>query len=130
GYRARPGAGSTPAHRGTRSRPGRRSADRRGSTPPTAGSSLMAHNLGRRLSTLEAIAEEVRTRPIRRMVADLTRAESLTPAETDEALQLALAEADRLAAERARLLRAGVSEREILQQYADEMGISLAELEA
>src|SRR5438093_1271691 len=53
--------------------------------------------LDRRLTALEQLAKEVRTRPVRRMVADLAREWRLTPQEEAEALDEALAETDQLA---------------------------------
>jgi hypothetical protein len=90
----------------------------------------MSGPLDRRLTVLEQLAEEVRTRPIRRMVEDMAREHGFSPAETAEAVAYALARYDEALERRDALIRAGVSEREIIQRYADELSMPVAEFEA
>ena len=76
--------------------------------------------IGRRVDALEAIAREVRARPVRELTDRMARKEHLTPAETEEAYAEALRCLDIIDGWR----REGLTDREILQRYAD------AELEA
>ena len=80
--------------------------------------------MARRLTALEQIAEEVRTRPIRRMTEDLARREGFTAAETEAAVAEALA----LVAESDALIRSGTSPDEVLAIFAGRMGLTAAEL--
>ena len=92
----------------------------------TSGSD--AGNLGRRLTALEEIAEQVRRREVRNLVASLPDAHDLTPAELEEATDEAIRALDDFAERR----RQGVSEREILRRHAEriaaELGVDAAEV--
>ena len=80
--------------------------------------------LGKRVDALEAIAEEVRLRPLRQIVDDLTREHRLTPEEAAEAFA-----AGRRCHEQIDRLRAqGLGMAEILERQATELGMPLAEL--
>ena len=82
--------------------------------------------LARRVGSLERCAEEERRRELRRLVEAMARKEGFAPAEVEEAYQLTLDAQAEIAA----LRRAGRSEREIVQQMADELGTSADKLMA
>ena len=67
----------------------------------------MTGNLGRRLTALEEIAEQVRRREVRNLVASLPDAHDLTPAELEEATDEAIRALDDFAEHAARGQRAG-----------------------
>ncbi len=72
-------------------------------------------SLERRLTALEEIAEQARRREARALVASLPEARGLTPAELEEATDVALVALDQFA----ELRRQGLSEREILRRDAE-----------
>ena len=86
--------------------------------------------LSGRVDALEEIAEEVRRRPIRRMVDALARQHRLTTKETEDAFAQACETADRIEVERDRLLREGRSERDVMEIIAAQLGATADELEA
>lgn len=81
--------------------------------------------LGRRLTALEEIAEEVRLRPFREAAVKMARAHGLTLAETEETVQLVVTYAD----ERDALLQAGKTPDQVMAIFADRMDMTVAELE-
>jgi len=80
--------------------------------------------LVRRLTALEALAEGVRRQGMRDLVMSLPEARDLTPGELEEAVDEAIRYQDRFAAWRS----SGVSEREMIQRCADELGVTAEEL--
>ena len=81
--------------------------------------------LERRLDALEQLAEQVRRREWRDLLASWPEAHDLTPAELEAATDEALRCWDRITAWK----REGLSKREILQRYADEQGMPVDEIE-
>lgn len=75
-------------------------------------------NLGRRLTALEEVAQQVRRREVRAMVAAMPEAHDLTPAELEEATDEALRAFDEIEA----LKRQGFSEREVILIEAERIG--------
>jgi len=82
-------------------------------------------SLDKRLDALEQLAEQVRRREWRDLIASWPETPDLTPAELEAATDEALRCWDRITAWK----REGLSEREILQRYADEQGMSVEEIE-
>ena len=78
---------------------------------------MATNGLGRRVGALEAIAEEVRIAPYRRLAA-----------EYDVPLDEVLTEADEIAAFVERQRRRGISLDELLARCADRWGLPLDEL--
>jgi hypothetical protein len=74
--------------------------------------------LGRRLTALEALAEQARRREVREMIATLPEAQHLTPAELEAATDEGLRALDRMAA----LKRQGFTERRVIRMEAERMG--------
>ena len=84
--------------------------------------------LGKRLDALEEIAETVRRRQTRDLVLKEARAvgwHDITPAEIDAATEEALSAMDRCA----RWRREGLTDRQILERGAADLGVSVDELE-
>jgi hypothetical protein len=81
--------------------------------------------LGKRLTALEQISEEIRLRPFRETARKMAQREGFTREETEAAVQ----SADRYAAERDALLRAGKTPSEVIAIFAVRMGMSVEELE-
>ena len=82
--------------------------------------------LSRRVGSLERCAEEASRRELHRLVEAMARKEGFAPAEVEQAYQVALDAQAEIAA----LRRAGRSEREIVQQMAEELGATADELVA
>jgi len=80
--------------------------------------------LDRRLTALEAIAEQARRRAARDLILHLPEARDLTPAELEEAIDEALRLLDRTAGWR----REGLSECGIMQRYANESGVPVEDV--
>jgi hypothetical protein len=84
----------------------------------------------RRLSALEQLAEEVRTRPVRRMIGDLAHDQHWSPAQTEVALASAMEAIDRYTVLVEGLKRRGYSERQVLEHVAGLFGLAVEQLEA
>ena len=83
-------------------------------------------NLGKRLDVLEQLAEEMRRREMRDLILSWSDTPDLTPAELEEATTEALG----ILARTAQWRREGLSQQEIMQRGADELGLPLTEIEA
>ena len=83
-------------------------------------------NLGKRLDGLEQLAEQVRRREIRELIASLPDANDLTPAELESAIDEYTRAVEQIAGWR----REGATDRQVLQRIADEIGTDAEALEA
>jgi hypothetical protein len=79
--------------------------------------------LGRRLTALEALAEQARRREAREMIATMPEAQGLTPAQLEEATVEMLRALDQIAA----LKQQGFTERQVIRMEAERMGRDLGQ---
>ena len=83
-------------------------------------------NLNRRLTALEQIAEQMKRQEMRRLIQSWPEAHNLTAAELEEATDEAIA----LLAQIREWRQAGLSERAVMQRFADERGTTVEAFEA
>jgi hypothetical protein len=81
--------------------------------------------LGRRLSALEEIAAQVQRREIGELLVWWPEARDLTPAELEQAIDEYIRILQQLRAWK----RAGLSERQVMQRFADDAGVSVEAFE-